>query len=91
MVFIQDDCEFVSRYSRRTRKPQLTAFRVGERHNRRQQTRCRSATHNLAIMEEGIDGDGTLAHVNEALRYPHDEQTVWLFVIVASQLSQHLR
>lgn len=41
-------------------------------------------------MEEGVDSDRSLAHVDETLCYTHNEQAVWLLVIVARQLSKHL-
>lgn len=69
----------------------LTSFRVRKRQDRRQQTRHRRSAQDLAVMEEGVDRDGALAHVHQTLRYPHDEQAVRLLVVVARQLPEHLR
>ena len=69
----------------------LTALSVGERGEGRQQARHGSPAHDGPVGEEGVDGDRALAHVHEALRDADHEQTVGLLVVVARELSEHLR
>jgi hypothetical protein len=68
----------------------LTSFRVRERQDGRQQARDGGTAQDLAVVEERVNRDRALAEVHQTLGYPDDKQTVWLLVVVARQLSEHL-
>ena len=80
----------VSRVQECTKGLVLTALGIGEGKDSGQETSNSTSAHDETVVEEGVDANGTLAHMYQTLRNAHNEQTVWVLIVVTRELSEHL-